>query len=191
MQCMRTLSTFQRYRGFSLIEVLVVVGIISVLSAIVLASLGDARNEAYYAETQQEMRTFKNALEMYRNDNYYSYPEDQCRSVPPEMSDYLTEEFWPGGSWEESVYDWEAWDTNNNGEIDTYQLSLRCGTCDNKSTECQFLETTEWDNEGSCTVDENSALYYCIQGNCRPHNNHPNTCGKCMNPEQSPGCEAT
>ena len=60
--------------GFTLIELLVVIAIISLLSSVVLASLGTARKKAKVAEVQQEIKSFKSAMELYRlnNGSYYN-----------------------------------------------------------------------------------------------------------------------
>ena len=55
--------------GFTLIELLVVVSIISLLSSIILATIGDARDKAKAKALRQEMMQFVNALELYKTDN--------------------------------------------------------------------------------------------------------------------------
>lgn len=180
-----------RRHGFSLIEVLIVIAIIGILSSVVIASLMTTRDKARLAETKSEMKSFRNALQLYRND-HGEYPDDVTRSVPPDLMDtYLTEDFWPGGSWPDTTYDWDAWNTDNAGESDDiYQITLRCGGKDNKSDDCRYLETTEWDNAGTCDLNENSAIYFCIKGDCVPHESDPDTCGKCLNKAQKPACAA-
>ncbi len=60
-------------RGFTLIEILVVVSIISVLSSIILSSLQKARVSARDRDRALLMNKVKVALELYRNANR-SYP---------------------------------------------------------------------------------------------------------------------
>lgn len=55
-------------KGFTLIELLVVIAIISLLSSIVLASLGEARDKAKIARTQQELLNIRNATVLLQND---------------------------------------------------------------------------------------------------------------------------
>ena len=56
-------------KGFTLIELLVVVAIISLLSSVVLASLGEARERARVTKFKQELSQFVNAVELYRSDH--------------------------------------------------------------------------------------------------------------------------
>ena len=60
-------------RGFTLIELLVVIAIIGLLSSIVLASLTTARNKAFDAQRAENVKTLKDALQMYYND-HGTYP---------------------------------------------------------------------------------------------------------------------
>jgi len=59
--------------GFSLIELLVVISIMAVLTAILLMNLVGARERSQDAQKIQNMTQLKNALRMYYNDNQY-YP---------------------------------------------------------------------------------------------------------------------
>ena len=54
-----------RFRGFSLIELLVVVSIISLLSTIVISSLDIQRQRARDAVRKSDLRQIHNALELY------------------------------------------------------------------------------------------------------------------------------
>jgi len=62
---MRTLSK----RGFTLIELLVVIAIIGILSAIVLASLGNARNKGSDAGVKTNLHSVASQAALYIDDN--------------------------------------------------------------------------------------------------------------------------
>ena len=67
--------------GFSLIELLVVISIIGVLSAVLVANFMGMRERARDAQKIQDLGAIKNALRLYYNDNQ-SYPVD-FRTVAP------------------------------------------------------------------------------------------------------------
>ena len=58
-----------RYKGFTLIELLVVIAIISLLSSIVLASLGTSRAKASDAAIKQGLVNLRSAAELYYSNN--------------------------------------------------------------------------------------------------------------------------
>lgn len=62
-----------RSQGFTLIELLVVIAIIGILSAVVLASLGTARNKAKDASLQTSMSGARAAAELYASSNNNKY----------------------------------------------------------------------------------------------------------------------
>ena len=60
-------------KGFTLVELLVVVSIIGLLSTLAIVALGSARTKARDAKRVSDMRQIATALEMYFSDNDY-YP---------------------------------------------------------------------------------------------------------------------
>ncbi|MBC7766658.1 prepilin-type N-terminal cleavage/methylation domain-containing protein [Arenimonas sp.] len=61
-------------KGFTLIELMVVISIIGLLSSIVLATLKDARDKATGTKFKSEIKQLVTALELYRTDTgYYPY----------------------------------------------------------------------------------------------------------------------
>ena len=70
-----TLRTYMRTytKGFTLIEILIVVAIISIISGVVLVSLGGARNKAADGAVQSALAQFKVEAELYANGNESNY----------------------------------------------------------------------------------------------------------------------
>jgi prepilin-type N-terminal cleavage/methylation domain-containing protein len=65
--------------GFTLIEVLVVVSIVGILSAIIYVNFNDARNEARNRAWQTELKEVQLAIELYKSQNgTYPSPEVVC-----------------------------------------------------------------------------------------------------------------
>src|SRR6266480_4524816 len=65
----------RRYNAFTLIELIVVVGIIIVLAGLVLSTVGYARKKGALARTETEIAAMSAALENYKADNA-AYPRD-------------------------------------------------------------------------------------------------------------------
>lgn len=62
-------------QGFTLIEILIVVAIIGILTALVSVNLQSARQRARDVQRKADLKSIQQALEMYKNDQQFaSYP---------------------------------------------------------------------------------------------------------------------
>ena len=93
MQALRTLR--HRQSGFTLIEVMVVVVILSILAAIVVPRIMDRPDQARIVKAKQDIRSLEAALNLYRLDNF-NYPTTEQGlealvsppSAPPEAPNW-------------------------------------------------------------------------------------------------------
>lgn len=161
-----------RNTGFSLLELLIVVGMMGILLTLVFAKLSSARNHAYGKRAHLEFRAFETAMYRYLLDNNDVYPPDVSRNIPAGLEGYLSGGSWPDGPWPISVYDWD----NIGGANPYIQISLRF--CNLSGSECNFP-----DEDWATGFDSKSAMYYCFQGTCKSHPgrpvDHPGYCINC------------
>ena len=69
--------TFSKYKGFTLIEVMVVVVILSILAAIVVPKIMDRPEQARITKAKNDIRALEAALNLYRLDNMFYPSTDQ------------------------------------------------------------------------------------------------------------------
>lgn len=81
------MNKIKKEKGFTLIELMVVISIIGLLSSIVLVSIKDARDKAGSTKFRSEVYQLISALEMYRNDNQ-KYPYENEPSMSGDGSAY-------------------------------------------------------------------------------------------------------
>jgi prepilin-type N-terminal cleavage/methylation domain-containing protein len=69
-----------RYTGFTLIELIVVVGIITILAGLVLSTVGYARKKGALARAEAEIAAMSAAIENYKSDNA-TYPRGPAANI--------------------------------------------------------------------------------------------------------------
>ena len=96
---MKAISLRPRARGFTLIEIMVVVVIIGILAAIVAPNIFDQPDRARIVKAKQDIAAIESALNLYKLDNFV-YPSTQQgieALVAPPQGDPPARNWKPGG----------------------------------------------------------------------------------------------
>lgn len=101
-----------REKGFTLIEMLVVLSVMALLAVVVLAAVQNARNKGRYSQMVQQMRLIVTAAEAYRNSTGGHATEVAEGAAPAFVTDVSNKwlEDWPGTPCKNSAtwrYDWD------------------------------------------------------------------------------------
>jgi prepilin-type N-terminal cleavage/methylation domain-containing protein len=168
-------------KGFTVLELLIVIAIIGILASVIIPSVNGGREKALKSRTLSELKTMATALELYRNDNNGNYPADVSRDLPPGLGAYLggnQSAAWPDAPWPGSVYDWDNWDDPDYPGEKIYQISIRFCPAGGPLSACVF-PPEPW----AANFGVNSSYYYCIGGRCRAHLSeaytYPGYCANC------------
>lgn len=114
-------------RGFTLIEIMVVVVILGILAALIAPNVINRIDDAQIVKVQQDLRAIESALKLYRLDNF-RYPDTEegldALVTPPQDPNAR----WPTGGYLERMPK-DPWDNpyvymypGNQGEFDIYTL---------------------------------------------------------------------
>ena len=121
-------TRYTRQHGFTLIEIMVVVIILGILTAIVAPNVIGRVDDAQIARVQQDLRGIENALKFYRLDNF-AYPtnEQGLQALVTKPNDPNIRNWKAGGYLDRLPKD--PWgkeylylNPGQNGEIDIYTL---------------------------------------------------------------------
>jgi len=95
-----------RRAGFTLVEIMIVVGIIGLLAAIAIPAFAKARRQARIAAVANDFRIFDDGFQQYCM-NTGSYPPDTHNTLPPGMEEYIKQVHWDRDVWG-GHYNWEG-----------------------------------------------------------------------------------
>ncbi|MBU0484749.1 MAG: type II secretion system major pseudopilin GspG [Proteobacteria bacterium] len=116
-------------KGFTLIEIMVVVVILSILAAIIVPRIMDRPDQARVVKARQDIRALESALKLYKLDNYVYPTTDQgleALSVKP--TDEPEPKKWKDGGYIDRLPkdpwggDYQYLSPGENGPIDIYSL---------------------------------------------------------------------
>lgn len=163
-------------RGFTIVELLIVIVVIAILAAIVIVAYNGVTNRGYVSRSQSELASIARAVQIFQTVNS-RYPYDVSRGVPAEITPYLngSSSNWPKAPWPGSVYDYDTFTGSDGKEV--VQMSIRfCAEGGDLST-CNFPKES-W----AAGFGVNSSAYWCITGKCRAHPSEADTYpGYCLN----------
>lgn len=179
-------------QGFTIVELLIIVVVIAILAAVVLVSYKGITDRARMASASSSLYDIADAMKQYKV-FHKTLPDDVEVGIPPEIVLELTnreEEMVDTGIWPGSYYDYEVWDLNADGIMETYQISIRF--CRNSQgqpvgeggTVCRFPG-----NSWASNFVDISSFFYCLEGYCRAHGFEGNaqTPAYCVNcPDNKP-----
>ena len=164
-----------RQRGFTVVEILIVIVVIGILSSLVLVNVSGSKERTYKTKGFAELNTLANATRLYL-EKYNTYPPDVNRNIPAELNEFISfDGEWPYAPWPGSVYDYDNWTIDGKQVV---QISIRFCPLGGQLSECSFPDEP-WANG----FDQQSSVYYCLKGACRAHvsspYNHPGYCINC------------
>lgn len=116
-------------KGFTLIEIMVVIVILGILAAVVVPNIMSRPDEARIAKTKQDVRALETALDLYKLDNF-NYPTTEQGlealvtkpTIPPVPKRYREDAYLkkvPKDPWQN---DYQYLNPGEHGKIDIFSL---------------------------------------------------------------------
>lgn len=119
----------RKARGFTLIEIMVVVAILAILAAAVIPRIMDEPDKARVVKAKQDIRALEAALNMYRLDNFTYPTTDQgldalvsAPAIEPEAPNYKEGGYIKKAPKDPWGNEYQYLSPGENGEIDIYSL---------------------------------------------------------------------
>ena len=164
-------------RGFTIVELLIVIVVIAVLASIAIVAYVGIRERATYNRAMNELSSLHKATLAFQAINE-RYPADVGRGIPSEIAPFInaSADNWPKAPWPESTYDYDYFVGSDGKEV--VQMSVRFCPSGGPLSACRF-PNEPW----ASNFDVNSSAYWCITGKCRAHSSeidtYPSYCLNC------------
>ena len=165
-------------RGFTIVELLIVIVVVAILAAIVIATFNGVTNQAYASRSKSELASLGKAVQLFQADNG-RYPTDVSRGIPAEIVSYIngSSDNWPNAPWPDSVYDYDYFIGSDSQPV--AQISIRFCPASGPISACNF-PNEPW----AADFDVDSSAYWCVIGQCRAHpsqlDSYPGHCINCL-----------
>lgn len=179
-RCHTTYMNKRGGRGFTIVELLIVIVVIAILAAITIVAYNGFINRAYYNRAHSELSSLAKAIQIFNIANE-RYPNDVNRGIPAEITPYIngSSDQWPTAPWPNSVYDYDYFIGSDGKEVS--QISIRFCPAGGPLSACRFPKES-W----AASFDIDSSVYWCVTGKCRSHpsqsDSYPGYCINCINP---------
>ena len=107
-------SAYKRERGFTLMEILIVITILGILASLVAVKIMDRPGEARTLKAKLDIQTLENAIKLYKLDNaYYPSTEQGLRALVEKPSTGRIPSKWrEGGYLEKGVLPKDPWEND-------------------------------------------------------------------------------
>lgn len=145
----------QRQKGFTIVELLIVIVVIAILAAITIVSYNGIQSRARDAQTIAAVNAYIKGFTMYAIDN---------RAYPLTANTCIGEGYAGGLCWDNRVY-------TSNPNFATIMKPYMAGTLPNPSTKRLFMSTTEGSRAGILYVHGGFSFRYQLES--KP----PTSCG--------------